>query len=200
MMRLAKEPKVPPVLEPVSLAEAKAHLNVTSSDDDALIQGFITAARQLAENITRRQLVTATYEGYLDAFPAGGEILLPKPPLQSVTSIKYLDTDGVEQTLEPSIYLVDAQSTPGRVLLAPEQNWPQTKAQANAVTVEFVAGWPMAGDPSAATTPESIKSWIKLRVGGMYLFREPVVTGTIATKLHRDFVDGLLDPWVLPEV
>jgi uncharacterized phiE125 gp8 family phage protein len=200
-MRLAKEPKTPPAIEPVTLDEAKKHLNVSIGDDDALIQGFITAARQLAENMTGRQMVTATWVGRLDGFPADGEIPLPKPPLQSVTSIKYFDLDGVEQTLDTGVYLVDADSTPGRILLSPDQNWPGTRAQANAITIEFVAGWPVAGEPpSVATTPEAIKSWIKLRVAGMYEFREPVVTGPMVTELKRDFVDGLLDPYALPEV
>lgn len=59
----------PPAEEPLSLAEAKLHLRVDFSDEDALISALISAARQAAETITARQLVTARWKYILDAFP-----------------------------------------------------------------------------------------------------------------------------------
>ena len=100
----------PPAEEPVSLTEAKLHLRVDFAEDDALITALITAARQAAETITGRQLVTARWKMTLDSFPGptltsilagqafslpGHAILLHKCPVQSIVSIQYLDTAGV---------------------------------------------------------------------------------------------------------
>lgn len=86
-----------PAVEPVTVAEARAHLYVGHSDDDAIIGAFIAAAREDCEHRTQRALVTQTWERTLDGFPAA--ISLPMAPLASVTSVKYIDGDGNEQTL-----------------------------------------------------------------------------------------------------
>ena len=81
----------PPVGSALTLTEAKAHLRVTSSTEDTLHQAMIDAAEALAVTATGRQLMTATYDLTLDRFAP--VIELPLPPLQSVTSVKYIDTD-----------------------------------------------------------------------------------------------------------
>lgn len=91
-----------PSIEPVSLAEAKAHLRVEVNDENSLIQTLITAARQYVETATRRALLQQTWDDKLDAFPCGA-IVLPLSPVTSVTSITYLDTAGVSQTWSSSL-------------------------------------------------------------------------------------------------
>ncbi len=130
---------IAPAVEPVTLAEAKLHLRVDHSDEDALISSLISAARRYAETFTGRQIITATWELTLDAFP--WIIEPPHPLLQSITSIVYVDVDGVSQTLDASIYQVDITSTPGRVKPAFGEVWPGTRSQFNAVTVTYVAGY-----------------------------------------------------------
>jgi len=92
---------IAPASEPITLTEAKAHLRVETdfTEDDTIIGTFISAARESCEARTGRQLVTATYALRLGGFPCGDSIELPKPPLVSVTSITYVDTDGT--TLDP---------------------------------------------------------------------------------------------------
>src|SRR5690348_16556758 len=97
-----------PATEPVSLAEAKAHLRVTASDEDALISALIIAAREAAEHELGRALITQTWEKTLDLFPDAIE--LTNPPVQSVASVQYLDIDGVEQTLSSVSYTLDNAS------------------------------------------------------------------------------------------
>lgn len=179
----------PPAEEPVTLTEAKNHLRVDLTDDDSLISALIVAAREHAEAITRRAFITQTLKLSLDAFPANnGPIYVPMPPLQSVNSLKYFDTDGMEQTLtEGTDFLVDNESEPGRITPAPDTGWPATQNRPNAVSVEFVAGF---GD--ASKVPQGIKQAILLMVGHWYENREAVtMQGNNAGELPMA-VDSLL--------
>ena len=87
-------------VQPVTLAEAKLHLRVDVADDDALITALITAARQRAEFITHRTLITTTWELSQDAF--GCALRLQYPRVIAVSALTYLDSAGVLQTLAPS--------------------------------------------------------------------------------------------------
>lgn len=165
----------PPSAEPVSLSEAKAHLRETATDQDSLIMSLISAARGWAEDFTQRALITQTWDYKLDAF--ADEMEIPLPPLQSVTSIKYLDTAGAEQTLANTEYTVDTAAERGLVRLGYGKSWPATRAQANAVTIRFVAGY-----GAAATVPGTIKAACLLLLGELYARREHAIAGApIAT-------------------
>jgi len=195
----------PPAAEPVSLAEAKLHLRVDFPDEDALIASLIAAARQAAETITGRQLVTARWKLVLDSFPGpslmgvpaglsfslpGHAILLPKCPVQSVAAIEYLDMASVVQIMPPAEYTVDAACEPARVTPVFGRIWPIALPQIGAVTVTFDAGY-----GTAASVPEGIKSWIKLRVGSLYAHREEVAVLSRGKIEPLPFIDGLLDPY-----
>jgi len=193
----------PPAGEPISLAEAKLHLRVDGGDDDPLFGSLITAARQAAETITGRQLMTARWRLVLDAFPgpllmhAGSgssfslpahAILLAKCPVQSVVSVEYLDMNGTTQVLPASDYVLDAACEPARLSPVFGKTWPPTLPQIGAVTVTFDAGY-----GSASEVPEGLKSWIKLRVGSLYGHREEMAVLSRGRIDPLPFVDGLLD-------
>lgn len=160
----------PPAAEPVSLSEAKAHLRVTDTGEDSLITSFIAAARGWVEDFTQRALITQTWDYKLDAFV--GTMEIPLPPLQSVTSIKYFDTAGVEQTLASTEYTVDTAAERGLVRLAYGKSWPATHVQANAVTIRFIAGY-----GAAAAVPGTIKAACLLLLGELYARREHAIAG-----------------------
>jgi uncharacterized phiE125 gp8 family phage protein len=105
-----------PVVEPVSRAEAKVHCRIDAdmTDDDTLVDGYITAARQWVEERTRRALITQTWDLWQDGWPDGDTFTLPMAPLQSVTHIKYVDEDDATATWAASNYVVDTYSEPGR--------------------------------------------------------------------------------------
>jgi uncharacterized phiE125 gp8 family phage protein len=153
--------KTPPVLEPVSLPEAKSFLRITDADDDALINSLVTAVRQKAENWTRRLFITQTWVLWQDSVPDGFTLSIPLSPLQTVTHIKSYDLSNEVSTFDSSNYLIDSSSTPGRVALNDGQSWPTFLRRINALDVEFVAGFGGASD-----VPEPIKQgilqWIKL--------------------------------------
>jgi len=181
----------PAAEEPITVAEAKASpsLRVATATDDTAIGTLITTARKLAETYTLHALVTQTWELVLDGFPTGG-IIVPMPPLQSVSSIKYIDGNGDEQTLDALLYSVDDDSIPGLIVPAYGETWPVTRDEVNAVRVRFVAGF---GD--ASDVPEDIKSWIKIMVGTMYDNPQGIVVGQTVMSIPRTFVDGLLDDY-----
>ena len=195
----------PPAEEPVSLAEAKLHLRVDFTDDDALITALITAARTAAETITGRQLVTARWKLVLDSFPGpslmgvpagmpfslpGHAILIPKCPIQSLVSIQYLDMASTWQVMPATDYTVDPVCEPARITPVFGKIWPITLPQIGAVTVTFDAGY-----GAASTVPEGLKSWIKLRVGSLYAHREEIALLSRGSIESLPFVDGLLDPF-----
>lgn len=174
----------PPAVEPVTLAEAKAHLRVDHTTDDAWIAALTSAARDDCERWTGRAFVTQTWELVIDEFPEE-EIQIPLPPLQSVVSVKYDDGDGVEQTIASTEYVVDDVSEPGWVVPA-IAGWPSTFDGINAVRVQFVAGYAPGTDSPvdlALNVPASIKASILLRLGQLYEHREDVVVGSTAIAL-----------------
>lgn len=198
----------PPAAEPVSLAEAKLHLRVDFDEDDALIQALISAARQAAEMLTQRQLITARWRMVLDSFPGpslmgvpagqtftlpGHAILLTKSPVASVVEICYLDLAGVSQFMPSAHYTVDKACEPARITPVFGQIWPVALPQIGAVSVTFDAGY-----GSAADVPEGLKSWIKLRLGSLYAHREEVASMARGRIDPLSFVDGLLDPYKVP--
>lgn len=163
--------------DPVSLTEAKAHLRVAGSDEDTHITNLITAATQFCQQVTRMQFVTATLRLSMDSFAddaylCHGAIEVPRPPLQSVVSIGYTDTDGASQTWSSSEYSVDTYSRPGRITEAYGYIFPSTQEIPHAVNVTFVAGY-----GNAAAVPQSIKQAILLVIGHWYENRENVVVG-----------------------
>ena len=163
-----------PTVEPVTLDETKLHLRVDITDDDSLIGAKIETAREDVETITRRALITQTWDLYLDAFPSESQIELLMPPLQSVTHVKYTDPDGNESTLSSSSYVVDTYSTPGRIVLKDGESWPGDTLQVvNGVEVQFKAGY---GD-HASDVPRPIRDAVLLLVGHYYENREAVAVG-----------------------
>lgn len=175
-----------PATEPLSTAEAKSHLRVDISDDDTLIDSYVKAARLLVERAVNRQLITATYRLKMDDFDDpryavdSRSIVIPRAPLQSVSSIQYLDTDGSTQTLASSKYTVYTDSLPGRIVLNQSEVWPAVQQQTwNTVTITFVAGYGNA----ASDVPETLRSAIRLLVGHFYENREAAVVGMSAKEL-----------------
>lgn len=163
-----------PTSEPVSVAELKAHLRVTATADDAYLGSLITAAREYAEQQTGRALAAQTRETTADAFPRSGVLPLGYAPAVSISSVKYLDVEGVEQTLESSVYAIDTRSEPGALLLAVGKSWPDTAAIPSAVRVQYTCG---------AASSESLKLAIKLVAAWWYEQRLPVNVGNIVNEL-----------------
>ena len=189
-----------PAALPVTLAEVKAYCGVEHDADDALILSFLAAAVGRCQDITGRQLVESMWDLLLDAFPSG-EILFPGAPLQSVESITYVDVDGATQSVDAALYVVDPVNVPGLVYPAFGERWPQVRDQRNAVVVRYTSGWPMSEDAVPVWTgPAEIQTWLKMRTSTLYEHRnalEQVSNMRLMAAIPRDFVDGLLDAYIV---
>lgn len=152
-----------PTVEPFTVAEAKAQIRSVQSQEDGLILSYIGAARSAAEEYLSRGLLTQSWTLALSAFAD----VMPLPmaaPLQSVTSVKYYDVNGTQQTLAASNYTVDLFSRPGRVALAANQVWPtlQSLRKVNKVEIQYVVGW-----TSRDLIPESIRQGMRIYIGAL---------------------------------
>lgn len=176
--------------EPVTTAEAKAHVRVDHSTDDTMIGTLITAARQWCEQHTRRSFITQTWRIKLDDFPDCDDIMLPRPPLLAVSSLAYIDGQGASQTWSSSNYVVSTDREPGRLSLAPQGEWPTAQDdRRDAVTITYTAGY-----GAAAAVPVPIKQAILLLLGHLYEHREAVTEGQAMTAVPMA-VEALLSPY-----
>lgn len=169
---MSKSLALAPSVEPVTLAEAKSWLRVEVTDDDVLIINLIRAARIKAEAETCRAFITQTWDLKADKF--ADSIALPMPPYQSITSVKYIDTDGAEQTVASTDYTTTEKSGITYLVLAYDKTWPATRDMHDAVTIRFIAGYGLA-----VAVPELIKSAIKTMVADMYENRESQVNSSL---------------------
>lgn len=179
-----------PTIEPVTLAEAKAQCHVDIPNDDALIAGYILDARDYVERETQRAIITQTFDfkAAPSAWSGGSEswpvywdgscaeyrvgILLPKPPLQSITSVSYVDTAGATQVLAADQYQVvkaNGDSHEGLIVPAYGVVWPAVRTMPEAITVRFVAGY-----GGLESVPHGIRQAMLMMIGHWYRHREAV--------------------------
>lgn len=171
-----------PVIEPVTITQAKSHLRIENdfaTDDDYLLH-LISTARRYVEDIIDRTLITTQWTMVLDAFPVD-EFELPRPPVsqtETTTVITYVSQEDGVQTLSDTLYRVDADATPGIVSNNYGLTYPGTLDDRGAVSVSWYAGY---GD--STKVPPQIKHAILFIVGHLYANREPVIVGSISSSL-----------------
>jgi len=164
-----------PVIEPLSLAEAKAYLRVAHSDDDAVIAALIESARAYVEARTRRALITQIWRHSRDAWPVGGRVAVLPVPLLELTAARVYDEDGVAQAIDPETFVFDTISAPGVISFAPWSVPPPGRVQAG-IELDFAAGY--GGTPDDVPAP--LRLAIRLLVAHWYENRGVVVSGGTA--------------------
>lgn len=179
-----------PTEEPVKLEEAKAHLHVDGTDQDLVIAGFIAAARQHIEKVCERALMPQSWTLVLDAFPSECPVIeLPGGLVRAITSLKYIDTDGTEQTVSGANYQADLLRQPARLAPLFDEDWPVTRSgQLNAVKVVYEVGYAKASE-----VPAPLKAALLLIVGDLAENRESAIVGTIYSETPT--VKALLWPY-----
>lgn len=160
-----------PAVEPISLAEAKAHLRVDTSDEDALLTALIAAARIFVERTLSIALITQSWSLYLDASPRGGVLTLPLNPVQEVTAVNVYGVDDTPAEIDAANYAVDSLSDPARMVLTWNAALLQPARRLNTFEIAFAAGF---GD-AASDVPAPIRHALKLLVAHWFEHREPVV-------------------------
>lgn len=178
-----------PRTEPVTLLEAKDQLRVLHTAEDGLIARLSRVARTAVEGMLSRALIDQGMRLELPEFPGHSVIRLARPPVLSVTSVRYLDSGGTLRTLDPSTYVVTLDALTPRVALADGASWPATAAHPAAVVIDYRAGFGAA----VTDVPEDIRHAILLLVEHHYANRGATSEGSRSVVPMS--VDALLAPW-----
>jgi uncharacterized phiE125 gp8 family phage protein len=192
-----------PALDPISLAEAKAHCEITSADRDGLIAGYVLSARQFVENECYLRLITQTLDYTMDEdWPCSRStyrqrIEFPIGPVQSITSVSYVDSAGATQTLSPSDYVtrnMGTKNVSGLAFIEPAYgvSWPTVRCQSAAITVRFVAGWELSD------VPNPLMQAMRMLIGHAVENREAMATG-IFSQIPLG-VEAFISPYRLSRV
>jgi uncharacterized phiE125 gp8 family phage protein len=160
-----------PTKEPLVVDDLRQHLRVDTSDEDFLLETWLVAARRHVEAYTGAAILMQTWEARLDAFPDGDEIELPRNPVQSISSIQYVDTAGATQTFAGTNYDLVAPPDPNGgswiVALGYGKSWPPARGHIGDVRISFVAGYLERKD-----VPPEILSAMLLIAGDLFENRE----------------------------
>ncbi len=160
-----------------------------TSSEDTYIENIITAVREdVEERLLNRALITQTWEYYLNKFPESNKFIeIPKPPLQSITSLIYTDSDDTANTFSTDNYTVDIVSDPGRLVLGYNKSWPTaTLTPQNPIKITFIAGY---GD-ATADVPGIIRMAMLAFIADIYENRQTIITGMRVNELK--FIDNRL--------
>jgi len=155
-----------PAAEPVTLDEAKAHLRVDGDGENAFISSLIVTSRLQIEAALGLALVTQSWRLTLDDWPADFTIELPMRPVQTVDSIEVCTSGDTDLALAPSMYVLDGNAAPARIVF--EAPLPAPCRAAAGITIDFTAGF---GGPSSV--PQNIKHALLLLVAHWFENREP---------------------------
>lgn len=177
------EVKTAPAEEPVTLTEAKTHLRVEHDLENDLISTLIQTAREYIEQKCNRILVTTSFYGYLDCFPAA-QIEFCLSPVTEVVGISYTDDNGNPKTLLSSEYKIDLVSRRARIAPAYGKTFPTARQELNSVRIEFTAGY-----GNSAAVPAKFKQAILLLVGELYQNRENRVKKLPTTVIDLLFTE-----------
>lgn len=199
-------------VDPVSTQEMRDFARLDDSIDTNFLNSFIKAATILCEEYTGRAFINRSLRLSIDGVEDVDETLtegfseapfqiyfnnyltLPKPPLVSVTSIKYFDDDDTESTWSSTNYYVDSDSQPARILLRTGGAWPTSLRKANGLQVNYTAGY---GD-SRADVPEAIRVAIMQAALNMYEHRGEDEKQGFGTGIKLlPIVANLLSPYVV---
>jgi len=155
-----------PAAQPVTLSDVKMAGRISTSAHDTMLTGLILAAVDAVENDTHRAIITQTWKKTVSDYSVNNR-KLPRPPLQSITSVKYMDMTVTQQTVSNTIYQVDTASEPGSFSRLPGMIWPQiAPGYKNPIEITFVAGY---GD-DATSVPAMLKQAIIALVSHWYSF------------------------------
>jgi uncharacterized phiE125 gp8 family phage protein len=178
-----------PVALAVSMAEAKETLRIDEDDTslDITIGIWVAGITADAEKETHRAFVNRAMRKTLDRFQDAIQL---SAPTFSVEAVRFLDPEGVTRTLDPADYYVDRVTVPGYIVPARGKAWPATEVHANAVSVDFTAGY----GPTAATVPDEVRLYILARLSELFDPAAREFKETQASVFVNRLLDGLWVP------
>ena len=180
----------PPALEPVSVGEAKDHLRIDHSDEDALISSLILTSRLHIEAALSIALVNQTWTWKFDAWPnSGATVALPLRPVSAINSITVLDQDGAPTILDPGDYELDGNEVPPRLIRLTTQWLKPGKSHAG-IEISLTAGF----GATAGDVPQPVRHALLLLVAHWYEHRDPIEIGSEKMAIPKS-VSTLLKPY-----
>ncbi len=182
-----------PLTEPLTVAEAKAHLRLDTSAEDVLIASLILTSRLHIEAALGLALITQSWQLQLDAWPDGKALALPLHPVSAVTAVLMTAYDGTATTLATSATVFDP-GPPARIVRT-GPGWPTITAAANGISIRFTAGF----GPTPADVPAPIRQAMLLLVAHWYEHRDPIEIGEPDTAIPKA-VSDLLRPYRRPRL
>lgn len=177
----------------VPMIELLEYLRVSSSDDQLVIAGMLSAATGWVEQWTERALITQGWRLVLDEWPRDGIVPIDRTPVQAVMSVSYADPSGVTQSLQPDDWELDSSNAPARLAPAPGKTWPHTAKRLAAISIDFTAGF----GPSWNDVPETIRQAIFRLTAHFYDNRDTAsISGSGGSVTDLPFhVKALLAPY-----
>ena len=179
-----------PPIEPISVAEAKAHLRVDGSAEDTLISSLITTSRLHVEAALSCALISQSWAYLLDDWPPGGQVTLPMYPIESIDLVQVYDADDNVAIVPPEDYLLDGAGMPPRLVRRNDTAWPAAGRSANGVEIRYTAGY----GPAASDVPEPVRQALHLLVAHWYEHREPAGCENGAVRIPPA-ISSLLSPY-----
>ena len=176
-----------PAVEPVSLAEAKAHLRIDHAADDGLIEGLVTAARSHVERETGIAVIEQVWRLYLDDWPGDRCVRLRRHPVRRIEAATIFDADGEAHRVPDAWLRLDTVSRPARLQVSDAA---PPGASMNGIEIEFAAG--LAETP--AEVPDALKRAILLLVAQWYEFRGAYGAKDQPVVVPAGF-ERLIAPW-----
>ena len=186
-----------PTTEPISVADAKKQLELATSytAHDQHLAMLITAARQYVENHTGLAICTQTWDYTFDRWPSSNEpIYLPKSPVASITSVKYYDQDGSQQTWSSGQYVVNVNRNPAVIRIQYGYTWPTYRAQPDSHTIRMVCGY----GATTTSAPAAVRQALLLLVSHWFEQRTPEIVGTTSNNVAHA-LDALLMQYRMPD-
>lgn len=160
-------------VEPLLVDDMIVQMNAQGTLDEELIGAQIAGARAYVEDYTGTRLITQTLTLRTDDW--ADLDTLPVAPVQSITSITYVDVDGTTHTLSATVYEARLYGLEPSVVLKYNQTWPTIRVGSQ-ITVTAVVGYGAAG----SNVPPPIMQAMKLVAADAYRFRETAQVGSVA--------------------
>lgn len=197
-----------PTQEPITLQEAKEYLRVEDNTDERNVRPLIETARRWFEEHTGRTLVQTTYQQFLDTFTDHEDplwegmrtgpdlnfyknyITLSRTPVASVTHVKTYNDSDEATTFAATKYYVDNAREPARIVLRKGQTFPTALRVANAIEIQYVAGY-----SSVSAIPEAIRVGLLQHIAHLYEHRGDM--GDTQGSMFPPMLKALYAPYVV---
>lgn len=179
-----------PAAEPVTRAEAKVHAKIDTNDEDTYVDGLVSSARQLVEELTGRVLITQTWTATLDDWPSANpmhdwwngvrelpittalsadRVQIPKAPFRTVSKVELIDEDNTATEIATTVWYSGVKHGTGELMLRRGQVWPATLRDFGGIRITFTVGY--GANPS--DVPFALRQAVMMLVAHWYETREP---------------------------